>query len=53
MDFNYCTKDKEISFWYAKGNSLMSGGEFHNFHEIHYIFRAEGSFLSGEEKALC
>lgn len=51
MDFNYCIKDKEISFWYAKGDSLMSGDEFHNFHEILYIFRAEGCFLSEKEKA--
>ncbi len=51
MDFDYCIKDKEISFWYANGSSLMSGDEFHSFHEILYIFRAEGSFLSEKEKA--
>lgn len=22
MDFDYCIKDKEISFWYANGSSL-------------------------------
>ncbi len=50
MDFNYCIKDKNLEFWYAKGNSVMSGDEFHEFHEIIYIINANGSFLSEKEK---
>ena len=46
MNFSYCIEDKEMNFWYANGNSVMSGDEFHEFHEIIYIFRADGIFLS-------
>ncbi len=51
MNFSYCIEDKEMNFWYANGNSVMSGDEFHEFHEIIYIFRADGIFLSEKEKA--
>ena len=52
MNFSYCIEDKEMNFWYANGNSVMSGNEFHEFHEIIYIFRADGIFLSEKEKAV-
>lgn len=42
-----------VHFWYAEGHSVMRGEEFHNEHEILYIERAEGQFLSeGESVSL-
>ena len=35
--------------WYAEGRSVMRGEEFHNEHEILYLFQAEGQFLSEGE----
>lgn len=50
MGFSCYTEDREIRFWYASGDSIMSGDEFHTFHEVLYIFSAEGWFLSEKKK---
>ena len=46
MDFCRQLHADSVHFWYAGGASRMRGEEFHNDHEIMYLFCAEGSFLS-------
>lgn len=50
MGFKHQIINEDIGFWYAKGKSIMSGKEFHSYHEILYIMEAEGYLLSEQGK---
>lgn len=48
--FSYDAASGAVHFWYAKGNSVMSGKEFHTYHEILFLLNAEGTLYTESEK---
>ncbi len=50
IGFEEKTIYNQISFRYAKGNSLQSGNEIHSYHEILYYIDGDATFLSADFK---
>lgn len=48
--FSYDAASGAVHFWYAKGNSVMSGKEFHTYHEILFLLNAAGTLYTESEK---
>lgn len=48
--FSFAAASDRVRFWYAKGNSVMSGKEFHTYHEILFLLNAEGTLYTESEK---
>jgi len=44
--FEHYIKGQNVLFKYAKGPSVLSGKEFHPFHEIIYFMDGDGEFIS-------
>lgn len=49
-NFEEKTNYNQITFRYAKGNSLQNGNEIHSYHEILYYIDGEATFLSTDFK---